>query len=58
MSVDLPPGPNWLAQLVCQGAEQANGDYEKLIAHYDIQRGVVDPPAGLDRVARRARSPS
>ncbi len=53
MSVDLPSGPNWLAQLVCQGAERANRDYEKLIAHYDIQRGVVDPPAGLDRVARR-----
>ena len=53
MGVDLPPGPNWLAQLVCQGAEKANGYYEKLIAHYDFQRGVVDPPAGLDPVARR-----
>ncbi len=53
IDVDLPPGPNWLAQLVCQGAEKANGQYEKLIAHYDIQRGVIDPPAGLDRVARR-----
>ena len=53
MSVDLPPGPNWLAQLVCQGAERANRYYEKLIAHYDIQRGVVDPPAGLDPVSRR-----
>jgi hypothetical protein len=53
MSVDLPPGPNWLAQLVCQGADRANRYYEKLIAHYDIQRGVVDPPAGLDPVARR-----
>ena len=31
----------------------ANGYYEKLIAHYDIQRGVVDPPAGLDHVAKR-----
>jgi hypothetical protein len=38
---------------VCQGAEKANAQYEKLIAHYDIQRGVIDPPAGLDRVARR-----
>ena len=45
--------PNWLVQLLCQGAESANGYYEKLIAHYDIQRGVVDPPAGLDRVAKR-----
>jgi hypothetical protein len=53
IDVELPSGPNWLAQLVCQGAEKANGYYEKLIAHYDIQRGVIDPPAGLDRVARR-----
>ena len=53
IDVELPPGPNWLAQLVCQGAEKANAHYEKLIAHYDIQRGVIDPPAGLDRVARR-----
>ncbi len=53
LRVDLPAGPNWLAQLVCQGAERANRYYEKLIAHYDIKRGVVDPPAGLDAVARR-----
>jgi hypothetical protein len=53
IDAELPPGPNWLAQLVCRGAEKANGYYEKLIAHYDIQRGVIDPPAGLDRVARR-----
>jgi Domain of unknown function (DUF4332) len=53
IDAELPSGPNWLAQLVCQGAEKANGYYEKLIAHYDIQRGVIDPPAGLDRVARR-----
>jgi hypothetical protein len=53
MTVELPADPNWLVQLLCQGAEKANGYYEKLIAHYDIQRGVVDPPAGLDRVAKR-----
>ena len=53
LRVELPEGPNWLAQLVCQGAERANRYYEKLIAHYDIKRGVVDPPAGLDAVARR-----
>jgi len=53
VAVDLPSGPNWLATLVCRNAEMANGSYEKLIAHYDIQRGVVDPPAGLDQVARR-----
>ena len=53
IDAELPPGPNWLAQLVCRGAEKANGHYEKLIAHYDIQRGVIDPPTGLDRVAKR-----
>lgn len=53
MAVEVSPGPNWLVELLCRGAEMANARYEKLIAHYDIQRGVVDPPAGLDRVARR-----
>ncbi|HEU4379600.1 MAG TPA: DUF4332 domain-containing protein [Hyphomicrobiaceae bacterium] len=53
LQVDFPRDANWLEQLVCQGAEMANGYYEKLIAHYDIQRGVSDPPAGLDQVARR-----
>jgi Domain of unknown function (DUF4332) len=53
MQVELSNDPNWLVQLVCRGAEMANAHYEKLIAHYDIQRGVVDPPSGLDRVAKR-----
>jgi hypothetical protein len=53
MKVVLPEGPNWLAQLVVDGAHRANAGYEKLIAHYDLQRGVADPPSGLDPVARR-----
>jgi hypothetical protein len=53
MRVEVGAGPHWLAELVCRGAEMANRHYEKLIAHYDVHRGVVDPPAGLDRVARR-----
>ena len=53
MRVAVGAGPHWLAELVCRGAELANRHYEKLIAHYDIGRGVVDPPAGLDPVARR-----
>lgn len=44
---------NWLEQLICQNAVEANRHYEKLIAHYDIHRGVVDPPSGLDVVSRR-----
>jgi hypothetical protein len=53
MRLEPGTGPNWLAELVCRGAELANSHYEKLIAHYDIGRGVVDPPAGLDRVGQR-----
>ncbi len=57
---ELPPpvltvssAPNWLEILVCDCATQANRHYEKLIAHYDIHRGVSDPPSGLDVVSRR-----
>ncbi len=46
-------GANWLREAVCQGADTANRQYEKLIAHYDINRGVVDPPSGFDLVGRR-----
>jgi hypothetical protein len=53
VDVEIARDENWLAQLVCQGAEMANGQYEKLIAHYDIQRGVTDPPSGLDQVAKQ-----
>ena len=49
----LPTGENWLAELVVANARMSNANYEKLIAHYDITRGVSDPPAGLDRSARR-----
>ena len=49
----LPTGENWLAELVVANARRSNANYEKLIAHYDITRGVSDPPAGLDTVARR-----
>ena len=51
--VVIPSGDNWLAELICAGAEMSNRYYEKLLAHYNIARGVVDPPAGLDRVAKR-----
>lgn len=46
-------GARWLRELVCAGAEDSNKSYEKLIAHYSIEAGVVDPPSGLDPVARR-----
>src|SRR5262245_48213167 len=53
MPVAVAADANWLVTLVCAGAERANAVYEKLIAHYNLQRGVVDPAAGLDPIARR-----
>ncbi|MEZ5842952.1 MAG: DUF4332 domain-containing protein [Hyphomicrobiaceae bacterium] len=52
---DVEPrsGEGWIKAFVIAGAEHSNKHYEALIAHYDFQRGVVDPPAGLDPVARQ-----
>jgi predicted flap endonuclease-1-like 5' DNA nuclease len=51
--VIVPDRADWLEEMLRQGAVRANRYYEKLIAHYDINRGVVDPPSGLDVVAQR-----
>ncbi len=45
---------NWLALLICQGADKATLHYETLLTHYDIKRGVVEPTEGLDYVGQRA----
>jgi predicted flap endonuclease-1-like 5' DNA nuclease len=52
IEVTVPTGADWLKQMTCDGAELSNRSYEKLIAHYDIHRGVSDPPSGLDATAR------
>lgn len=45
-------GETWLKDMVIAGAEYANRDYETLIARYNFDLGVVDPPAGLDEASR------
>ncbi len=52
-TIDIPGGDDWLEQVLHRAASDANASYEKLIAHFDITRGVVDPPSGLDVVAQR-----
>jgi hypothetical protein len=52
-AITISDADNWLERLICHTATEANRHYEKLIAHYDIHRGVVDPPSGLDVVSRR-----
>ncbi len=52
-AISIGDGPRALGDLVRANATHANRYYEKLLAHYDINKGVVDPPAGLDPVSRR-----
>ncbi len=46
-------GDHWLQEYVCLGAETSHQHYERLLAHYDINIGVVDPQKGLDPVGRK-----
>lgn len=43
---------NWLKEMTCDGAEASHRYYEKLIAHYNLHRGVVVPEEGLDEVSQ------
>lgn len=46
--VVVPSGNEWLGTMVRQGAELSNRHYETVIDHYDLAKGVKNPPAGLD----------
>ena len=52
--LDAEPGTSegWLKDYMVAGATRSNAHYEALLAHYDFQRGVVDPPSGLDSTSR------
>lgn len=52
LAVDVPEGPHWLRELVCDGAEFSHRYYEKLIAHYDIHAGTTRPETGLDDISK------
>lgn len=47
--VTVPEGDDWLAKMVLAGAALANPHYEVCIEHYDLKKGVKDPPSGLDQ---------
>jgi len=47
--VTVPAGDDWLAKMVVAGADLANPHYETCIDHYDLKKGVKDPPTGLDQ---------
>lgn len=50
--VEAADGDAWIKDHVIAGAETSHAHYETLIAHYNFERGVVDPPAGLDEVCK------
>ncbi len=52
-NVKYRDGDGWLSQMVLDGAEFSNKYYEMLIANYNFDRGVVDPPSGLNDMSRR-----
>jgi hypothetical protein len=39
----------FVADMVLEGARYSNPHYRTFIDHYDIDRGVIDPPSGLDQ---------
>lgn len=55
--IEAPEGEDWLAQMVRAGAQASNPHYETIIDHYDLDKGVKDPPAGLDETIRAVIAP-
>ncbi|MCA8901533.1 MAG: DUF4332 domain-containing protein [Hyphomonas sp.] len=52
--IDVPDGPAFVADMVLEGATLANIHYDTFLDHYDFDRGVAHPPAGLDDTLREA----
>ncbi len=50
--VELTCGPDWLREAIHAGASLAHPHYDFLIDHYNLDRGVKNPPAGLDEPSR------
>jgi len=53
-AVAMPKGDRWLAEMVRSGAKESTKSYELIIDHYDLAKGVKDPPAGLDQELKDA----
>lgn len=51
-TIELSNDDDWLEQAIRMGAECGYHHYDDLIEHYQFDRGVKDPPAGLDPVCR------
>ena len=47
-------GPGFVSDLVRKGAELSNPYYQVFIDHYDLERGIANPPDGLDETLLNA----
>lgn len=47
--IGVGDGDEWLEELVCEGAAEANQYYETVIDHYNFEVGHKRPEAGLDQ---------
>lgn len=46
---ELTARPDWLEEAIRQGAITAHESYDVCVEHYDLNRGIKDPPSGLDQ---------
>lgn len=53
-SFEAPQGEGWVGDLVRQGAVLANRHYQLVVDHYDLDKGVKNPVAGLDQEIKDA----
>jgi hypothetical protein len=47
--LEAPQRDDWLERMVQVGAELAHPHYQSVLDHYDLQRAVRDPAAGMDQ---------
>lgn len=48
LTVEQASGPDYIEEMVRNGAQYSNRYYESIIAHYNFDRGVVNPPEGFN----------
>jgi hypothetical protein len=46
---ELSERPDWLEEAIRVGAMEAHASYRVCIDHYDLSRGIKNPPSGLDQ---------
>jgi hypothetical protein len=52
--LEAPRTDAWLERMICTGAELAGEHYQTVLDHYDLQRAVRDPLAGMDQQCQDA----